>query len=347
MTLRIRDVLPATPRARVVRLDLDGQPFPYQAGQAVLIASHGYERRKPYSIASAPEDAERDGYLELLVGVDAEGAAGPHLRLQRDELGRRRRSGRTFTFPAAPAERRFLFVAGGTGIAPLRAMLRHALHMPHREIGLLYSARTPQEFAFEEEFRSLAREGEIHLRQTVTREAADDWDGTRGRISQADLAPLVHDPETLCFVCGPPALVAEIPKLLGELGVEPGRVRIEEWTDAGRPEEAGTTAYWLRLGSLDLERRLDVLDARHAARDLYGALFLVPRPDDPGHRHDALRGVHVDFQTGDLRVVQQRRLDARRDGRVVDRLADRLAARRNQQRQDDEQRPAATLCAFP
>lgn len=230
VTLRIREVLPATPRARVVRIDLDGQPFPYQPGQALLIATHGYERRKPYSIASAPEDAERDGFLELLVGVDAEGAAGPHLQLRSGEpvdvdgpLGR-------FTFPAEPAERRFLFVAGGTGIAPLRAMIRHALRIPHDEVGLLYSARTPLEFAFEDEFRALARAGAINLRQTVTREAAETWQGTRGRIAQRDLAALVHDRETLCFVCGPPALVAEIPKLLGELGVEPPRVRIEEWS---------------------------------------------------------------------------------------------------------------------
>jgi ferredoxin-NADP reductase len=229
-SLRIREVLPATPRARVVRVDLNGQPFPYQPGQAVLIADHGYERRKPYSIASAPEDADREGYLELLVGVDAAGEPGPHLTLRPGEpvdlegpVGR-------FTFPENPAERRFLFVAGGTGIAPLRAMLRHALRVPHREVGLLYSARTPLEFAFEHEFRTLAREGEINLRQTVTREAAGTWDGTRGRIGQADLAPLVHDRETLCFVCGPPALVADIPKLLGELGVEPRRVRVEEWS---------------------------------------------------------------------------------------------------------------------
>jgi ferredoxin-NADP reductase len=230
VTLRIREVLPATPRARVVRIDLDGQPFPYQPGQAILMASHGYEKRKPYSIASAPEDAQRKGYLELLIAVDSEGVAGPHLALQPGEavdidgpLGR-------FTFPAEPAERRFLFVAGGTGIAPLRAMLRHALRVPHDEVGLLYSARTPLEFAFENEFHALARAGEINLRQAVTREAADSWQGTRGRIGQADLAPLVHDPRTLCFVCGPPALVAEIPRLLGELGIEPARVRIEEWT---------------------------------------------------------------------------------------------------------------------
>ena len=46
-------------------------------------------------------------------------------------------------FRPAPEERRFLFIAGGTGISPLRAMLHHALTVPHDEIGLLYSARTP------------------------------------------------------------------------------------------------------------------------------------------------------------------------------------------------------------
>lgn len=230
VTLRIREVLPATPRARLVRVDLGDHRFPYDPGQAVLVASHGYQKRKPYSIAAAPEDAERDGYLELLVGVDPEGAAGPHLALRPGEavdvdgpVGR-------FTFPPDPAERRFLFVAGGTGIAPLRAMMRHALRVAHDEIGLLYSARTPLEFAFEGEFRAMALDGQINLRQTVTREAADTWQGTRGRIGHADLAPLVHDRNTLCFVCGPPALVADIPKLLCELGVAPSRVRIEEWT---------------------------------------------------------------------------------------------------------------------
>jgi ferredoxin-NADP reductase len=230
LTLPIREVLPATPRARIVQIDLDGQPFSHLAGQAVLVANQGHERRKPYSLASSPEDVGRDGFLELLVGVNAEGTAGPHLTLApgaavdvEGPVGR-------FTFPEAPAERRFVFIAGGTGIAPLRAMLRHALRLPHREVGLLYSARTPFEFAFEDELRAMARDGQIELRLTVTREAADSWEGTRGRISRADLAPLVHNAETLCFVCGPPALVEDIPRLLDELGVVPERIRVEEWT---------------------------------------------------------------------------------------------------------------------
>ena len=229
LTLPIRDVLPATPRARVVRLDLGGQAFPYVAGQAVRIGAHGGAKRKPYSIAAAPEDARRDGWLELLVGLD-ELSPGPHVSLAAGQRVNVEGPLGAFTFPSNPIERRFVFIAGGTGIAPLRAMLRHALSIPHAEIGLLYSVRTPDEFAYEAELRSLARDRRIELRQTVTREISATWTGARGRISRDDLQPLVHDPATLCFICGPPALVDEMPRLLQDLGILRSRIRIEEWT---------------------------------------------------------------------------------------------------------------------
>ena len=229
LTRPIRDVRPATPRARTVTIDLSGTLFPYLAGQAVLVGAHGAERRRPYSIAAAPEEARRDDCLELLVGVDAEGSPGGDLRLEPGvlvdvdgPLGR-------FTFPVHPAERRFLFIAGGTGIAPLRAMLHHALNVPHDAIGVLFSARTPAEFAYEPELRMLANAGRIELELRVTREADDDWTGRRGRLGRDDLVPLVHGHATLCFVCGPPALVQEIPQILVDLGVPRERIKTEEW----------------------------------------------------------------------------------------------------------------------
>ncbi len=197
LTLSIRDVIPATPRARIVRVDLGGHDFPYAAGQALLIANHEYERRRPYSIAGAPEDARRERCLELLVGVNAEGAAGPHLTLEAGQAVDVDGPRGSFTFPPDPVERRFVFIAGGTGIAPLRAMLRHALAVPHRNIGLFYSVRTPDEFAFQKELRALADVGEIELRQTVTRAGDADWTGARRthRIARPARASCVHDPD--------------------------------------------------------------------------------------------------------------------------------------------------------
>ena len=228
LSLAIREVLPATPRARIVRLDLGGAAFDYAAGQAVLVGAAGGPKR-PYSAAASPEDARREGCLELLVGVDPNGTPGPHLTLERGRIVDVDGPLGTFTFPPAPAERRFVFIAGGTGIAPLRAMLHHALAIPHEEVGLLYSARTPDEFAYEGELRALARDGRIELRQTVTRTVGDGWSGPRGRIGRAELQPLVHNPATLCFICGPPALVAEMSALLAELGILRSRIRVEEW----------------------------------------------------------------------------------------------------------------------
>lgn len=229
LTLPIREVLPATPRARIVRFDLDGHAFDYAPGQAVTIANEGQEKRRAYSIAASPEDAKRHGWLELLIGVNAEGTAGAHLTLEPGQrvdvdgpLG-------SFTFPPDPPERRFVFIAGGTGIAPLRAMMQRARHLPHRNIGLFYSVRTPDEFAFEGELKALAAAGEIELRQTVTRATDHDWSGARGRLNRDAIAELVHDPATLCFICGPPALVDEMPKILTDLGIPRERIRIEEW----------------------------------------------------------------------------------------------------------------------
>ena len=229
LTVPIREVLTATPRARLLRVDLNGQKFDYAAGQAAMIGTHGQADRRPYSLAAAAEDARRDGWLEFLVGVEANGQPGPHLALEPGTpvdvdgpLG-------TFTFPPDPVERRFVFIAGGTGIAPLRAMLRHALAIPHRDIGLFYSARTPDEFAFQSELQTMAEAGDIALRQTVTRANEMVWSGARGRLDRAALSELVHDPATLCFVCGPPALVADMPTVLGQLGIPRERIRMEEW----------------------------------------------------------------------------------------------------------------------
>ena len=109
-------------------------------------------------------------------------------------------------------------------------MIRHAITVPHDAIGLMYSARFQDEFAYAEEFRAMADAGTIELRLTVTRGApADGWTGARGRITRAGLAPLVHDGRTLCFVCGPPALVQEMPGTLQSLGVSRERIRVEEW----------------------------------------------------------------------------------------------------------------------
>ena len=78
-------------------------------------------------------------------------------------------------------------------------MMQRALHLPHRNIGLFYSARTPDEFAFEQELRGLA-DGRRD-RAAADGDARDrtDWTGARGRLNRDALGELVHDPGDAVF----------------------------------------------------------------------------------------------------------------------------------------------------
>jgi ferredoxin-NADP reductase len=230
LTLPVRDLIPATPRAAIVRLGLGTRTFAYRPGQAILIGRRGGLMRRPYSLATAPYESRTRRELEVLIGLDRERSAGEHLPILTPgvELDVEGPVG-SFEFPRQPEERRFLFLAGGTGIAPLRAMLHEALaRNAGWQLGLVYSARGPDEFAYNEELQRLAASGAITLRQTVTRAGDDGWAGDRGRIAHERIVELA-DAETLCFVCGPHPFVAAMLPALRQACVSPERVRVEDW----------------------------------------------------------------------------------------------------------------------
>ena len=200
----------------------------------MLIGPHRSEKRRPYSIADAPEQAAATGCLELLVGIGDDHATGAYLTVAPGALVDVEGPHGRFTFPDTADAPRLLFVAGGTGIAPVRSMVKHALATGRHQIGVLYSARTPDEFAFGPELRELAASGQIALRMTATRDADTSWHDGRGRIGPEHLVPFLDGHEstgrnTLCFVCGPRSLVDDIPVLLQTLGVTRDRIRMEEW----------------------------------------------------------------------------------------------------------------------
>src|SRR5262245_66476309 len=121
-----------------------------------MMGPHGAAVRRPFSIACSPERAAETGTLELRIAMEGGSedlqwvTAGALLDVD-GPVG-------TFTFPATIDQSRLLFVAGGTGIAPVRAMLDHALRVhPSEKISLLYSARRSDEFAFVAELRAHGR----------------------------------------------------------------------------------------------------------------------------------------------------------------------------------------------
>jgi propane monooxygenase reductase subunit len=230
-TFRVVSVRRATASTRIVRVDLGGRPFTYLAGQVATLGVAGHSGTVPFSIASAPEETAAHGWVEFLIKVEASGRWGH--RFERLARGMRLTLGGPmgiFTFPPAPAERRFLFISGGTGIAPIRAMLAHIelARVPGRA-RLLYSARTPDDFPYLSELRRRVAEGRLELTLTATREVGARWRGERGRIGGNRLAALVDHPETLCFVCGPAAMMHDVPLMLMGLGIARPRIFVEEW----------------------------------------------------------------------------------------------------------------------
>jgi NAD(P)H-flavin reductase len=231
LALRVSSVRQETPSTRIVRLTLDRRPFTYKAGQAATIGPPDRTDPVPYSIASAPAETSRTGSLEFLIKVHADGRWGRDFDLPRagSRLAVHGPFG-SFVLPDRHAERRFLFIAGGTGIAPLRSIMRQAiLSRSAPSMRLLYSARTPADFSYLRELRGMVRRGQLEMTLTATRESPTRWRGGRGRVTAEQLAPLIEDPETLCFVCGPAAMVDDVPRILRELGIPPARILLEEW----------------------------------------------------------------------------------------------------------------------
>jgi ferredoxin-NADP reductase len=216
-----------TPTTRRIRVALDGLSFSYRAGQAASLAAG--RAATPYSIASAPGETRRHGWLEFLVKVDGssrfgatvEGLApGTSIDLA-GPVG-------AFTLEHVPDAAPLLFIAGGTGIAPIRSMIREAIDAGRGgSLSLVYSSRTPREFAYLDELRDLASGGRLHLTLTLTGHA-EDWAHARGRTAAVHFAELLQ-PSTVAFVCGPRAMVEEVPSALASLGVARQRVVTENW----------------------------------------------------------------------------------------------------------------------
>lgn len=226
---RLVDVTPSTPRTRRLRLQLLDDPLSFRAGQAVFVGVAGSGQRAPYSIASAPALAAYGG-LELLVPAD--GAFGQSALDPTTLVGARLDIDGpfgSFGVPDMAAEAPLLLVAGGTGIAPIRSVVLDRLDRRTPALmTLVYSARTPDEFAFGDELLALLAQGVLDVHMTVTRDDAPASVATRaGRVNDALLQAALPAPDAWCLVCGPAGFVQVATDSLTVIGVPAGRIVVE------------------------------------------------------------------------------------------------------------------------
>jgi ferredoxin-NADP reductase len=131
-----------------------------------------------------------------------------------------------------------LLIAGGSGVVPLRAMLRSrqqaASTVPAR---LIYSARTQQDVIYARELMQLGRVDGVDIVVTLTRERPQGWTGHTGRVDEALLRDLAWPAgqQPLAYVCGPTAFAEAVGGALVGLGYPPQRVKIERFGGTGAP----------------------------------------------------------------------------------------------------------------
>jgi ferredoxin-NADP reductase len=210
----------------------------HRAGQHVdvrLTAEDGYQAERSYSIASAPEDE----HLVLTVERLDDGEVSPYLVGELrpgDELELRGPIGGYFVWEEALGGP-LLLLAGGSGIVPLRSILRHRSAIESTvPVRLLYSSRSLDEVVYRDELDRLAAGDGIDVRFTLTREQPEGWQGYRRRIDEELLREIAWPPDErpLVYVCGPTAFVEVAATALVQLGHEPGRIKTERFGPTGR-----------------------------------------------------------------------------------------------------------------
>jgi ferredoxin-NADP reductase len=227
-----------TPRVKTFTFTLsDWEPHrPGQHYDLRFTAADGYQAQRSYSVASPPEQR---GEIELTVDRIEDGEVSTYMHdvlVPGDLVEMRGPIGGYFVWDVGRGGP-LLLVAGGSGIVPLMAMLRHraANHstIPAR---LLYSVRTPEDAIYADELEQLAaaRDG-LEVIYTFTRSQPPGWTGYARRIDRAILrevaGPLGNSVQV--YICGPTLLVEAVAQALVEIGIPPTRVLTERFGPTG------------------------------------------------------------------------------------------------------------------
>jgi ferredoxin-NADP reductase len=215
---RIKD---ETPRVKSFRFELP-MWIPHLPGQHYdvrLTDPDGYHAQRSYSVSSSPLD---EGEIELTIDRLDDGEVSPYFHEVVEEGDQVELRGPFTSYFVWRGESPALLVGGGSGVAPLMAMLRHKRRtMPELEMHLVYSVRYPDDVIYADEL------GEEAL-LTYTREAPDGWSGHTGHVDAALLGGAAHGAQ-VAFVCGSNGFVEAASDILLDLGMQPTAIRTERF----------------------------------------------------------------------------------------------------------------------
>ena len=211
-------ILDLTPSVKSFFLKFpDGREMQFAAGQFVVIDVPNGKRtvKRAYSIASPPQI--RDG-LELVVKEVEGGAATDYLWQAREGVDIEA-SGPFGRFVINEADKHdFVFVATGTGIAPIRSILLDLYHSGfNREAWLFFGVRHEDEILYEEDFRELAdNHGNFHFIPTLSRPRS--WSGEVGYVQEKVSKYLPEIQDKVVYCCGRSRMIEGVTDTLMKTG---------------------------------------------------------------------------------------------------------------------------------
>jgi len=233
----VREIVVETFRVKSLLLHVPGWQghLPGQHVDIRLTAEDGYQAQRSYSVASPPEDELLALTVEKVDNGEVSQYLVEDLRVG-DRFELRGPIGGYFVWTVAMRGPLWV-IAGGSGIAPLMAMLRHRARRKVRNPALLlYSSRSLEDVIYRAELEAMAeRDPDLRVVHTLTRKQPEGWRGHRGRIDKELLAeacfPTEQNPKI--FVCGPTSLVEVASRLLVELGHDPLTIKTERFGPSG------------------------------------------------------------------------------------------------------------------
>jgi Na+-transporting NADH:ubiquinone oxidoreductase subunit F len=228
----ITEIVHATPDVDIFRMAAqDGTRLNFDPGMFVMLNyvnnETGEKIARAFSIASAPNSEVLDFFVHMIHGRftskldtakvgDIYYVSGPYGQFKFD----------------AKSDKKVLFIAGGTGIAPFMSMLKHIRNISSgNDVILIYSIRYPNEIIAKEDLESLEKEINLKMVITVTRpQQGDGWSGETGHIDSNMLNRHVSDiMERSIYICGPLSFTKAMKEVVASMGVKPEKVKADVW----------------------------------------------------------------------------------------------------------------------
>jgi len=215
-----------TPTISNIRFNFLGDEMEFKTGQYLMLRRNEEDRLKPYSISTSFEDFKDNKVIDLCIKRIPNGPCSNYLcdLKEGDELEVKGPFG-VFTLNEE-YNKDLVFVAGGSGIGPLRAMLHKALLETKKEIYLFYGNKNQEEIAYRQEFEELKKKYDnFHLIHVLSRE---DWSRDNGYVQDVISKYIKDFSEYDYYVCGVKPMVEDVEKkLLEEWKVEQKNVHRE------------------------------------------------------------------------------------------------------------------------